>query len=127
MSIEPLAYSRSDVDLGVLDAKSGKHFSVHLTLGRDAVTVALGGDIDVAAVEALERLLSSPDPITARLCVDMQAVTFIDSSGLAPFMASAKRRKALGTSPIRIGERSARASRFLQLLGAEGTIFDADR
>lgn len=125
MGTEPSAFSGSDVDRRVLDANSDKHFSLHLALGRDAVTVTLG-DIDVTVVEALERLLWSLDPISACICVEMEKVTFIDSSGLAPFMASARRRTAQGLAPVLIGGCSARASRFLQLLGANQKSFDED-
>jgi anti-anti-sigma factor len=125
MTSEQLARS-DDVDPYVLGARSKKHCPAHLTPGGDTVTVTLEGDIDIAAVDSLERVLTSLDLITAGISVDMQAVTFIDSSGLFPLLEAARRRKAHGLAPILIGQCSARASLFLRLLKVNPKSFDAD-
>lgn len=50
---------------------------------KDAVVVLqLSGDVDLAALPPLRRALEAIGPGTHRVCLDLSAVPFMDSSGL---------------------------------------------
>ena len=62
-----------------------------------AVTVAIGGDLDIASAPAVrERLLSLLSPGACRLVIDMSAVRYADASGLAVLVSTQRRAVLLG-------------------------------
>jgi anti-anti-sigma factor len=62
-----------------------------------AVTVAIGGDLDIASAPAVrERLLSLLSPGACRLVIDMSAVRYADASGLSVLMNTQRRAVLLG-------------------------------
>jgi anti-anti-sigma factor len=68
-----------------------------LTASGGAVTVALGGDLDIASAPAVrERLLSLLRPGACRLVIDMSAVGYADASGLAALVSTRRRAVLLG-------------------------------
>jgi anti-anti-sigma factor len=56
--------------------------------GEGTCTLVLSGEADLAVADDIVQLgtLSLDDPATHRLVIDLQAVTFIDSSGLSAFV-----------------------------------------
>jgi ABC-type transporter Mla MlaB component len=84
-----------------------------LTIGRSA-QVRIAGDIGLAAVADLTRLTRSLDLLGyMAVDVDLSAVTFLDSSGMAPLIEVARRRRDAQLSPVLVGECSAQARFFL--------------
>jgi anti-anti-sigma factor len=68
-----------------------------LTAPGGAVTVAIGGDLDIASAPAVrERLLSLLRPGACRLVIDMSAVRYADASGLAVLVSTQRRAVLLG-------------------------------
>jgi anti-sigma B factor antagonist len=73
-----------------------------LTAPDGAVSVAIGGDLDIESAPAVrERLLSLLRPGACRLVVDMSAVRYADASGLA-VLASTQRRAVLLGGGLRL-------------------------
>jgi len=62
-----------------------------------AVTVAIGGDLDIASAPAVrEQLLGLLSPGACRLVIDMSAVRYADASGLAVLVSTQRRAVLLG-------------------------------
>jgi len=81
----PVAEDVGPVTLTVLTAPDG------------AVSVAIGGDLDIASAPAVrERLLSLLRPGACRLVIDMSAVRYADASGLAVLVSTQRRAVLLG-------------------------------
>jgi anti-anti-sigma factor len=111
--------SRQDVPVTTLDrpvAGRPKTYRLELTLSAAQSFVALVGDIDLAARADLTRLFDSLDVLTVPIRVDMSAVTFLDSSGLAPLI-EATRRRMTSHSPLFVVKQSLPVRRLLALLG----------
>ena len=84
-----------------------------LIIGRSA-QVRLAGDIGLAAVADLSRLTQSLDLLRyLAVDIDQSAVTFLDSSGAAPLVELARRRRDAKFSPVFVGECSQQARFFL--------------
>lgn len=61
------------------------------------VRITLYGELDVAGAPRLRRLLADViDDEAHRLDIDLQSLSFIDSTGLGALMGGFKRAKALG-------------------------------
>ena len=72
-------------------------FTTPVTPTRDAIVVALAGDLDIASVPALrERLLRLLRPGAGLLVADMSAVRYADASGLDVLMNTQRRAVLLG-------------------------------
>jgi anti-anti-sigma factor len=92
-----------------------------VSIGRDAVQVSAAGDIDVAAVADLSRLMDSLDLLAyLPVDVDLSNVTFLDSSGVSPLVEAAARRRDGQLSAVRIGQCSPAARYCLDVLGLNG-------
>lgn len=93
-----------------------KGYHLGLTLGPRLSLITLSGDIDLAATGDLTHLLDSLSILTVPVHVDMAAVTFLDSSGVAP-LVEATRQRAAPSPPIIIGERSQPVRHLLRAAG----------
>jgi anti-sigma B factor antagonist len=63
-------------------------FGIDIVQRDDAVVVVVVGEIDIATAPALERLLIEAEATTAgSVIVDLDGVTFMDSSGLQVLVA----------------------------------------
>jgi anti-anti-sigma factor len=92
-----------------------------LTLGRDAAQVRLAGDVDLAALADLSRLMVSLDLLAyLPVVVDLSEVTFLDSSGVRPLVEATLRRRRGQLPPVRIGRCSPAARYFLDASGLNG-------
>jgi anti-anti-sigma regulatory factor len=91
-----------------------------LTIGRSA-QVRIAGDIGLEAVADLTRLTQSLDLLGyMSVDVDLSAVTFLDSSGIAPLVEVARRRRDAQLSPVLVGECSPPARFFLDAAQLDG-------
>jgi anti-sigma B factor antagonist len=63
-------------------------FRIMAVPGEGTCTLVLSGEADLAVADDIVQLgsLSLDDPATHRLVIDLQAVTFIDSSALSAFV-----------------------------------------
>ncbi len=104
-----------------------KGYRIDLALSRQQTLVTLAGEVDLAAAPSLSRLLDSIDILTVPTVVDMSAVTFLDSSGLAPLIHATRRRTA-PHPPIYVTVPSPVVSRFLHIAGMRnGPVLDVRR
>src|SRR5690242_987027 len=71
-------------------------FSVQRSDRDHAVVMALGGDLDLVAAPELEELLQASAVSGARVVVDLRALEFIDSSGLAVLSRAAAAAQSEG-------------------------------
>jgi anti-sigma B factor antagonist len=105
-------------------AQRAKYYQLGLIFNRSCAIVTLIGDIDVAAAPDLNRLLESLETFSSPVEIDMSAVTFLDSSGLAPLIA-ATRRRIETCPPLYISARSRPVQRLLHAAGMiDGPVLD---
>jgi anti-sigma B factor antagonist len=98
-------------------ADAGANESLQVQVDPDGVIVAIG-DIDVAGgplVEAAILERESEHPVV----IDLNDVTFIDSSGLRSLLGASKRAAERG-SEIVLRSPSASVRRLLEITGTEG-------
>ena len=104
-----------------------KGYSIDLTLGRDLVRVALSGDIDLAAAASLRTLFDSLHLIHCDICVNLAAVTFMDSAGLQPLIDDARDRRHCPAPTLQISSCSTPVLRLLRALRMDtGPVLDVD-
>jgi anti-sigma B factor antagonist len=73
-----------------------KPLSLEVLRSGDSVTVRAAGDLDLATVVQLDGLLAEEEQDAATVVVDLRAVRFIDSSGLAVLLAAHQRARRRG-------------------------------
>jgi anti-anti-sigma factor len=87
------------------------------------VVVSAAGEIDLGTVSALEAALveaqSIPSP--AILIVDLDAVSFLDSSGIRALVVALKRAETAGTG-LRVVSGARAVRRPLELVGLDATL-----
>lgn len=83
---------------------------------RDGVHLLVGGELDVASADLLDEALRLLEifPLTSH--VDLSAVTFADSAGMAPLAASARRRARNELSPLHLAGASRPVKRLFDVL-----------
>jgi anti-sigma B factor antagonist len=95
----------------------GRTVPTTMTSPDGAVIVALGGDLDIAAVPAVrERLLGLLRPGASRLVIDMSAVRYADASGLGALVSTRRRAVLLGGT-LRLAALQPEVARVLTALG----------
>jgi len=76
-----------------------RFFSVRSEQHNNALSLYVGGELDIASLPALEEtLLSAVSNGNAEIVVDLERVTFIDASGLGAFIRAADRATEGGRS-----------------------------
>ena len=95
------------------DGRPHARLTVRESADGDAMTLALGGDLDIAGVGELERPLAAvlgrdPEPLQ----LDLSEVVFLDSSGVAVLV-----RLANHFGSVRTRSASAPVRRVIQVLG----------
>ncbi|MFG3350226.1 STAS domain-containing protein [Streptomyces sp. NPDC048018] len=85
------------------------------------VTLILSGEIDLSSRDALDAATRVTPPAGAALCLDMSAVTFMDSSGLN-FLLILHRRLAEHGSPLVLTGIQQEPMRVLTLTGADAIL-----
>jgi anti-anti-sigma factor len=93
-------------------------FSVTVGRSRDTVTVGVAGELDVASAPLLAAHLDAleADPAGAAVVLDLSALTFLDSSGVALLIGVAQRAEDDGW-PLRIAGTPPHAWRVLAMCG----------
>src|SRR5947209_7457457 len=97
-------------------------FSARAERRDGAAVVVLGGELDLAAVDALHAVLARPEAQGDTLVFDLRDVTFIDSSGLSVIVASHQRqRSSQGRFAVVVASPSA-VQRLFELCGLTDTL-----
>jgi anti-anti-sigma factor len=94
-------------------------YDVEIQQGAHGPVVALSGEIDLAAVEAVDKAVRPAlDPAPALLVLDLRQVEFLDSSGLRLVLRldREQRERQMRLVVVRGGRRVARV---LELTGAD--------
>jgi anti-anti-sigma factor len=90
-------------------------FNVHSEQRGSAVLMHLSGELDMATAPALEGWLSGAERNgNAEIVVDLNNVTFMDSTGLRPFLEAATRARRNGRS-FALVRAPAQVARVLQI------------
>jgi anti-anti-sigma factor len=107
---------------------SHKSHRIDLTLGRSRVLVELGGEIDLLAAPDLRQLLGSLHRLHSDVCLDLAAVSFMDTAGLEPLIEATRDRRDLKLPPLSLRNCSGPVLRLLDVVGIDSdTILDTDR
>jgi anti-anti-sigma factor len=106
--------------LSVAIRRAGSAHRLGLHLRTDSTEVRLGGEIDLAAADALVSLLERLDAVRSPLTIDMSDVTFLDCTGLQPLIESTRHREHLGLDALLIGDRSRQAQFLFDATGLGG-------
>lgn len=100
-------------------------FSVSVSFPADDVpTLRPAGELDVAAVAEMEQALTEAYERSATVQIDMQEVSFLDSTGLRLLLAARQRCQADG-GRLLIANPQAETLRLLDLTGLAPLLLDA--
>ncbi len=101
-----------------------QQFSIGRTVVRDGVVVTIRGDLDAATAPKLRDALEDLGDHVAgpNVVVDIEGVTFIDSSGVYVLVQAVKAMQALGGS-LRLSGANPGAYKVLDVCGLTG-VFD---
>jgi anti-anti-sigma factor len=104
-----------------------KGFDVEVERRADHVIVRPVGELDLGAVDAVERALRPLEREFSELVVDLRAVEFLDSAGLRAILASDARSRQDGFK-LRIVNGGSQVQKVLSLTGMDKhlTLIDAD-
>jgi len=84
-----------------------------------ALTLTPNGEIDVANCAEFDALLRMVESLGLPVVVDLGALRFADSEGLAPLVESTRRRHMTGGPPLRVAALGGAAGRIFGLLGVK--------
>jgi anti-anti-sigma factor len=87
--------------------------------------VVLGGEIDIAAADTLRAELAKLTEAPRVVAIDLQAVSFIDSSGIEALCAARRDAHAVGGSVV-LRSPSTTVTRVLEVTGLDD-LFPIDR
>jgi anti-sigma B factor antagonist len=73
-------------------------FSAERTSGPDGICVAVAGEVDIDTAPRMRLALAAALAAASRVVVDLGAVTFMDSSGLAALIATHQKAAATGAT-----------------------------
>jgi anti-sigma B factor antagonist len=72
---------------------TGSPLEIETARNGDAVVVALSGDLDIAGIDALERVfLAAEETEIGRIVIDLTDLSFIDSTGLNTLLQFKRRQ-----------------------------------
>lgn len=100
--------------------RRGGTYRIDLTIASSEARVELFGEIDLLSAPDLTRLMDSLDLLGLPICVELGAVTFLDTAGIRPLVDAARRREQHRLPPILIGEASASARYLLNVTHLNG-------
>jgi anti-anti-sigma factor len=95
-------------------------YAVEASIVRGVCGVSVVGEIDVAAATVLRRFLGRPAYARVPLALDLAAVRFLDTSGLAPLMELTRARRTERRPPLHIDRSSPCVQRLLSVLSLGG-------
>lgn len=96
-------------------------FEVESRLEPDRVILALGGELDLSAAPQLaaEIARAESDPVRMILVLDVDSLSFVDSSGLRVILAAHERALADERRSFALTEGSRQVKRLLAIAGVE--------
>jgi anti-sigma B factor antagonist len=96
-------------------------FEVERRLEPDRVVLGLGGELDLSAAPQLaaEIARAESDPVRHILVLDVDGLTFVDSSGLRVILAAHERALAEPQRAFAITSGSRQVKRLLEIAGVE--------
>jgi anti-anti-sigma factor len=110
--------------MSLVAPQAGAAHALGLTIGRQSAQVRISGEIDLAAVADLTRLMESLDLLAyMSVDVDLGEVTFLDSSGVSPLVEASRRRQFAQLPPILIGLCSSSARCLLDVAELGGNPY----
>lgn len=95
---------------------SGVGLEWQVTPGAERAYLALAGELDMAAPEALDRALDAVADDVAAVTIDLTRVTFLDGAGLDALMDFTQRLADRGACTF-FGSSPKAVSRYLELTG----------
>jgi len=105
----------------------GPRLLVDVAGGEDTVMVAVRGELDIGTAAVLrERLRHAEAAGGATVVVDLRAVTFLDSAGIAELMAAHQRARATGRRLAIVRGRRTPVGHVLEITAAELDLETAD-
>ena len=87
----------------------------------EVLTVALDGELDMSEVDWVEATLAAAAPHHRRMEVDLQELSFIDSTGLRTLMSLKQRADVIGLE-FRFTNPSTEARRALRAAGLDDIV-----
>jgi anti-sigma B factor antagonist len=100
-----------------LDTSSTSTFQVHVHANGDVVSLGLIGEFDLSAVEAFRSSVEGVvDCHGGAVVVDLEDLTFIDSTGISALLEMRRRLDAEGRG-LRVQNVSSAAARIFELTG----------
>jgi anti-sigma B factor antagonist len=99
----------------------GKALTIRVRHDRDYAIVAVAGEVDIATVTRLRESLFELAVSGRPLVVDLEQVSFIDSSGLAALAGAARRAAAHGAS-LQVVCARPRIRQLFHLTGLDGQV-----
>jgi anti-sigma B factor antagonist len=99
----------------------GKTLTIRVWRDRGYAFVAVAGEVDIATVTRLRESLFELAASDRALVVDLDQVSFIDSSGLAALVGVARRAAAHGAS-LQVVCARPRIRQLFQLTGLDGQV-----
>ena len=99
----------------------GEALTIRVRRDRGYAVVAVAGEVDIATVTRLRERLFELAASGRTLVVDLDQVSFIDSSGLAALVGAARRAAAHGTS-LQVVCARPRTRQLFRLTGLDGQV-----
>ena len=99
----------------------GEALTIRVRRDRDYAIVAVTGEVDIATVTGLRESLFELATSGRTLVVDLEQVSFIDSSGLAALVGAARRAAAHGASLQAVCARP-RTRQLFRLTGLDSQV-----
>ena len=99
----------------------GEALTIRVRRDRDYAIVAVTGEVDIATVTGLRESLFELAASGRTLVVDLEQVSFIDSSGLAALVGAARRAAAHGASLQAVCARP-RTRQLFRLTGLDSQV-----
>jgi anti-anti-sigma factor len=97
--------------------------TVGVSRNEDQVVVVLAGELDIATIERVKDALDELDQAPAsRLVIDLSRLSFLDSTGLAMFVALERRCRENGGPALEIRPGPPAVQRLFELVGAAGRL-----
>ncbi len=98
-------------------------FKIEQRVEHDRYRLAVSGELDIATAPDLARSIATLCQAGAiRIVIDLQAVSFIDSTGLRAIMLAKDRCAEHRTEFFVVPSRHPGPKRLFEIVGAEGTI-----
>ncbi len=95
---------------------SGKPADIESQREGDSVTVAVAGEIDLSTADQLDAAIREAEETdTNRIVVDLSAMSFVDSTGLAVLLEAIKRTRRDGNRLSFVPSRHEAVTRLLAL------------